>query len=391
MSNSNNEGMLLLLDEAYAEGVKSMEATVKKAADDAFAEGHDKGYTEGYGDALKTIPFTPSTEEQAEGGTPIHNIENLATKAFFDELEKGGYGKDDYSKVWPYLFMAQTDRDEPSWTECCNPYVLYGKGTKVIVSCSDEPSQTVLPYKEMFRIFGLTPGKTYAWKMYNGTKVLSKGEFKTTGRVRWAGTNATVELRNFRDLGGFGIKFGRLYRSENPDTVKAGSAEHLYLRDFLKISVQVNLRDSGARKDLFEKTYNYNIPAYSDVFTSSGLAKFRNAFNAIVNELKAGKNILFNCKQGCDRTGTMAWLIQSLCGMPLGYSEGHWELSGFDRCGNSKIWNWEEAAGGELRAFILKLIQKYGNDPYTMAYRLATEVIGITDAKIKELRAVLVA
>ena len=390
---TNKEQMTTLLDKAYNEGAASTEGAIAQAAEN----GYNKGYQEGYSDAMKELPIpTPSDDEDGDG-IPVHNIENLAVKAFFDELPPNGYGKDEYSKVWPYLFMTQ-DHSTASWTECCNPYTIYGKGDKIVVECAGEPSWEVVPYKEVFRIFSLLPNKQYHWTMYKGTTVLKSGDFKTVGRVRMVGTKAAKEPRNFRDLGGFGIKFGRLYRSENLDSVEVNSVDHKYMRDQLKITVQVNMRgaDAPARSDLFAKTYHHNIPAYSEVFKASASSKtsFKNAFNAIVNELAAGRNVLFNCWQGCDRTGTMAWMIQGLCGMPLGYCEGHWELSGLDRCGNSKIWNWEEMTGGELRTFILTLQSKIQdaskrNDSYTLAYYLAKNIIGITDEKIELLKSVL--
>ena len=351
----------------------------------------NEAYQEGYDKAINENP-SPSQDD-----TTAHNIENLAVREFFDTVPVSGYGKDEYSKIWKYLFMAQ-DHSSASWTECCNPYTVFGKGDKIVVESDGEPSWEVLPYKEVFRIFSLQPNKQYHWTMYQGTNVLKSGDFNTIGRIRWMGTFSSKEPRNFRDLGGFGIKFGRLYRSENPDAIEVGSADHIYLRDQLNITVQVNLRSASepARKDLFAKTYQYNIPAYSEVLTASTTYKtnFRNAFNAIVNELDAGRNVLFNCWQGCDRTGTTAWMIQGLCEMPLGYCEAHWELSGLDRCGNSKIWNWEESSKGELRTFITKLQAKITdaskkNDSYTLAYYLAKTILGITDEKINKLREIL--
>lgn len=389
---SKQDEMVSILNEAFDEGVASTESAIQQASE----EGYNRGYQEGYSDALSTLPIVPPSDED-DDGIPVHNIDNFAVKEFFDSLPESGYSKSDYSKVWKYLFMTQ-DHSSASWTECCNPYVIYGKGDKIVVESEGETSWEVFPYKEVFRIFSLIPNKQYHWTMYNGTKVLQSGDFKTVGRVRWMGTFSSKEPRNFRDLGGYGIKYGRLYRSENPDSVEVESADHKYLRDQLKITVQVNLRSSSepARADLFEKTYQYNIPAYSEVFTCSSTSKanFKNAFNAIVNELSNGKNVLFNCWQGCDRTGTMAWMIQGLCGMPLGYCEGHWELSGLDRCGNSKIWNWEESSNGELRTFITKLQAKIKdtskrNDSYTLAYYLAKTILGITDGKINKLRELL--
>lgn len=367
---------------------KKIDEYISASIEQAKADGYNKGYADG---------VKSQREDQiGEDNIPIHNIESLPTKALFNAINPDGYKQSDYSAIWPILFATDVDAGE---AEVNYPYVVYGKGDKVIVECSDEPTQTITPYKEAFAIFCLTPNKTYHWTMYKGTTVLKSGDFKTIGRVRWMKTPDTKYPHNLRDLGsteelGKAIKFGRLYRGEHPDKIESGSTDHIYLRDQLGITVQMNLRDKTkepARDDLFETTYSYNIPAYAAAITgsTSSRALFKSAFVAIVNELEKGHNILINCWQGRDRTGTMCWAIQALCGMKAGYCEAHWELSSFDRCENSKKWNWEEASNGELRTFIGKLETLYGKDPYTQAYRLLTEKIGVPKERIEKLKEIM--
>lgn len=393
MSKEHQDKMLALLDRAYNEGVTDKDDAVKKA------------YQQGVSDTLASMNLTPTTEYESE--IPTHNIDSLPTKAFFDAVNPEGYKKSDYSKIWAALLSTDVDS---GIAEMNYPYCVFGKGDKVVVTCNGEPSQTILPYKECFAIYCLTPNKTYQWTMYSGSKVLKNGSFKTTGRVRWMKTPSTKYPHNLRDIGcpkelvseGGGIEFGRVYRSEEPNKVVAESADHIYLRDQLGITVQLNLRDASnpsdaARDDLFETTYSYNIPAYSEVLTCSTDSKelFRLAFEALVSELEKGKNVLVNCWQGRDRTGTFCWLVQSLCYMKIGYAEAHWELSSFDRCENSKIWNIEEASNGELLTFIMKLQSKIKdttkrNDSYTLAYYLAHNILGISDERIKKLQSIMV-
>ena len=363
----------------------------------------ERAYTEGYNEAMETVPVEPPQEDD---DIQVHDIEGLATKKFFDVVPASGYAKNEYSAIWPVLMSTDVD---DARAEMNYPYCVYGKGDKVVVSCDDEPSQTITPYKECFAIFNLTPNKTYTWKQYQGTKVLSSGTFKTIGRMKWLKTPNNKYPHNLRDLGctkelmddGNGIAFGRIVRGEEPNKIEVDSADHIYLRDQLGVTVQLNLRDAEKdppRTDLFEKTYSYNIPAYSAAITGSSANKklIKYAFDALVTELAAGRNVLVNCWQGRDRTGTFCWLIQSLCGMSLGYTEAHWELSSFDRCENSKIWNWEEQSGGELKTFIYRLVdlvRAQNNNAvitaYTLAYYFATKIIGITDEKINQLISIL--
>lgn len=326
-----------------------------------------------------------------DDGTPIHYLDSLPSREFFDSLTPEGYGENDYSQVWPVLFSTDVDSGR---SEMNLPYVVHGKGDKVLVECDDEPTQTITPYKEAFAIFCLTPGKTYSWTMMSGTKILKTGKFKVVGRVRWMKTLDNKYPHNMRDLGcpaeycseGNGIRYGRIYRAEHPDNIEVGSADHLYLRDQLGISVQINLRDpksDPARSDLFEKTYSYNIPAYAAILTASATNKalFKNAFLALVKELQAGRNVLVNCWQGRDRTGTFCWFLQALCHMYPGYLQGHWELSCFDRCENSMIWE-EGHSEGKLLQMTTKFTAKWSADSYKQALGLAT-LVGIPTDTIK--------
>ena len=237
--------------------------------------------------------------------------------------------------------------------------------------------------------------------MKKSGKVVKTGQFRTTGRVRWIGTE---HPHNFRDIGGFGIaKFSRVYRAQNFAKVEVGDADYNIIRNHLGINVQLNLTTKGdtrspSRTDIFDRCYNYNIPAYSDLFTQSK-ANFKAAFEVLVAELQKGSNVVFNCWQGADRTGTFAWFCQAILGIPLGYCEASWELTGFVRDLNTKVWDWEDLSedpNGELRTFIVKLIAKYKAatkeetyDSYKLAYYLATKIIGISAKTIADFRTIM--
>ena len=400
MSKENQDKLLQLLDEANIEGVQSMAATINKVKDDAYQKGHDDGYEVGYRAALNDVQITPTTEEQEEGsGIPKWNMESLPTRAFFDLLTPDGYKESDYSLIWPSL--GQTDVDD-GHAERNYPYVVHGKGDRLLVTGDDEPTQIITPYKEAFFIYCMVPNKTYRWRMMLGDDVIKEGVFQTIGRVRWMKTDVNKYPHNMRDLGcpkelvteGNGIVWERCYRGEHPDNIEVGSVDHLYLRDQLGISVQINLRnpkDDPARSDLFEKTYSYNIPAYAAILTANQTYKdnFKNAFHALVVELKAGRNVLINCWQGRDRTGTFCWFLQALCHMAAGYLQGHWELSTFDRCENSMIWE-EGHAEGKLLQMVSKFKAKWGADPYAQALGLA-KFVGIPDADIKDFQDIMMA
>ena len=355
---------------------------------------------EGIDETLAQQAASQQAAVEPQPTMPTHNVENLATLHFLDEVPPEGYAADDHSRVWPYPTMVQEDK--VPWTERPAPYCIYGPGDTLIVECDDEPSQTIAPYKNestgFFRVYLLTPGKVYRWTMKKSGKVVKTGQFRTTGRVRWIGTE---HPHNFRDIGGFGIaKFSRIYRAMNFAKVEVGDADYDIIRNRLGINVQLNLTTKGdtgspSRTDIFDRCYNYNIPAYSDLFTQSK-ANFKAAFEVLVAELQKGSNVVFNCWQGADRTGTFAWFCQAILGIPLGYCEAGWELTSFVRDLNTKIWDEGDVNKDGLRAFIVKLIAKYKAatkeetyDSYKLAYYLATKIIGISAKTIADFRAIM--
>ena len=392
----NKQKINFLLEEAYTEGNDAAKAQYEQQIA-ALAEKHkqevDEAYRKGVEDTINNAHLTPTTEDEEEG-VPVHNVEPQATLDYLAEVPLEGYKQTDHSRVWPYISMVQ-ERSDASWTEKCRPYCIYGACDKIVVECDDEPSQTITPYKNLFsRVYLLTPGKTYYWKMYKSGKVIDSGMFKAIGRIKWIGTKYP---HNMRDLGFTGyIKYRRVYRSQNFLKVAVDDADYKVIREQLNITTQINLTTadddkSPSRTDIFDKCYNYNIPAYDDVFTASK-TPFKQALEVLAKELEAGHNVVFNCWQGVDRTGTFAWVVQALCGLPLGYCEAGWELSSFCRDLNSKIWD-----EGGLKEFIKKLVDKYvaaqkkknedtSYDAYKLAYYLVVNFLGASPDVVTTIR-----
>ena len=395
----NQETLLALLNRAKQEGIN--ESNIQSDARIQELTQVNDALTSKVAEAnARLASMQTAAQPTLPDGTPIVNIEALSTRAFFDLVPANGYAMDEYSAILPILHS--TDIDDGT-AERNFPVCINGKGDKMLVECDDEPTQTILPYKEGFYIFCLTPGTTYRWKMFKGNTVIKTGAFHCVGRVRWLKTRETTYPHNLRDIGcppelvseGLGINWRRIVRGEHPDFVAVDSIDHKYLRDQLCISAQLNLRDPDddpGRPDLFERTFSADIPAYAELLSASTRSKnnFKAAFHYLVTELKAKRNILINCWQGRDRTGTFCWFLQALCHMKAGYLEAHWELSSFDRCENSKVWRDEEATSGELRTFISKMASKFKtSDPYAQALALAA-FVGIPTADIEDFQSIMI-
>lgn len=345
---------------------------------------------EGIDETLAQQAATPQPS-QPQSGIPEHDIENWAVRAYLAAMPKEGYDLSSISRVRPFTRFVQESTKKRSWTEEQNPYFIYGKGDSLVLTCEGQPSQTITPSGGVFACYLLIPGKTYQWTMTLSGKTIDSGQFKTNGAVRMIGFD---NWTNMRDIGYAGyINYGLLYSGANPDEVIADSPDHDIIR-YLGINTQLNLRTpkSGStqnkpwRPDLFARGTNINIEDYSSLLTIGTSSNFKKAFEYIVTELEAGRRVVFNCWAGADRTGTLRYAIQALCGMPAYLCQAYYEMTSLSRWLNTKIWDKEEGSSGEMRTFIGKLTKLFGPDPYTQFYRLFTEYLGITDAWIKRLQ-----
>lgn len=352
----------------------------------------EEGYQTGYKAALDSLNVQPVSEEQAEDdGTPRHNITNWVVQSYLEAMPKEGYDLNSISRVRAFTRFVQESTKRRSWTEEMNPYFIYGKGDSLVLSCEGLEPRTITPSGGVFTCYLLYPDKTYNWTMKKSGAVIDSGSFKTTGNVRMIGFD---NWTNVRDIGYSGIiKYGLVYSGANPDELIVDSADHEIIR-YLCITTQLNMRtykagstqDKAWRPDIFERGANINIENYSPLITAGKNSNFKKAFEYIVTELEAGHKLVFNCWAGADRTGTMRYAIQALCGLPAYLCQAFYEMTSFSRWLNTKIWDKEEGSDGEMRTMIGKLTKLYGSDAYTQFYRLFTEKLGITDAWIKRLQ-----
>lgn len=203
----------------------------------------------------------------------------------------------------------------------CDQQVPYdtGIGTKVNVYLSDENtkikgSPVAYTKSDNGTITNMIPGTTYYWESDEDSDAY--GYVKATGERRFITTNS---IRNVRDLGGLEtndgqhIKYGILMRGEK---LRTDSANVTDLED-LGITKEYDLRGEttsdakiGTPENIRTRQYHFN---YSENQTErSYYNDTRNAFDKIIRDVIAGENIYFHCTYGADRTGTIAYLIETL-------------------------------------------------------------------------------
>ncbi len=216
----------------------------------------------------------------------------------------------------------------------------------------------------------LLPGKTYRYIVKSGERTISSGTFATEGQLRMIAIDGGFNIRDlggWKGLDGHRVKYEWIYRGgslggtdkdgQRSDISSEGKAE----LQRLGIMAQLDLR---AATDSGKYTGEGSLHSYSAGEAPLPSMDFNNtmtdygAYNQdmsvisdvawIIYELQHGRPVYFNCRQGADRTGTIAFLLEGLLGcyehsnaaggnqMALDY-----ELTGFSQA--NRIDNWKVA------------------------------------------------
>ena len=171
-----------------------------------------------------------------------------------------------------------------------------------------------------------------------------------TDRVRWI---AVPGLRNVRDIGGWtGLQSGRVYRGSafmwHDRTNEAYAAEapraQKVLVDGLGLRAELDLR--GVQERLFDtkmcvpkhsfaefgiRSLCVPLGNYMGAFDGSG-SSWRQAMLCFADP--ANFPIYVHCAGGADRTGTLVFLLEALCGVPEWKLDIDYELTGLAKCFN---------------------------------------------------------
>lgn len=214
---------------------------------------------------------------------------------------------------------------------------------KVIISvkCPEDSRQsfkkTVLCDSDeySFVLTNLVPGFTYKYKVRQGLKVLAEDSLVAEGPVRMI----TLEKGfNIRDLGGWTgldgktVKYGQLYRGgslggtdmdgnrsglpqeDKDELLRLGVLAHLDLRAETNGGLyprEVSLHSYSIGETTFSADFN-NTRTDNGAYNRDGSVISDVAW--IIYELRRGKPVYFNCRQGADRTGTVAFVLEGLLG-----------------------------------------------------------------------------
>lgn len=217
-------------------------------------------------------------------------------------------------------------------------------------------------------------------------KVLKRGKFYTTGRVRMLRVEG---MTNVRDFGGwhtsFGktVAYGRLFRGSCADAIT-----EMALNDFVRnehITADLDLRGKPLETSPMwspddVEFYCTNNARYVTALTN-GTSALAKDLNIIANVLRKGGNLFLHCNHGTNRAGTLSFFIEGILGLSEADLRRDYELSSF---AYGKV-------GTRIYGEMLPMIRSYGRegDDLTQCFYNYARSIGVAENTLDTIRCVM--
>ena len=296
----------------------------------------------------------------------IFELQNPQVKSYIDNVT---YSDNDYTttEVTDYATEQPYRTDYPLPVKIAFPSIGNAQECFLLVSTSSS-----VPFSSSIKIwpnganqalvYNLIPGKTYYYKLYgiiNGVLTAIKNStFTTTGQVRMLKIEG---LQNLRDIGGWSVgnnqkvKYDKIFRgvsfqeTSQPNLAITDNGV-IELRDNVDIGSELDLRgdrnrylpenggDSLVSRSGLGFCVDYTPIAYTQytgaVSDTSG--SIVTIFNSILTALSANKKVYIHCQGGCDRTGTLIFLLLGVLGVSESDLAKEYELSSFSVIGSGR-------------------------------------------------------
>ena len=321
----------------------------------------------GYGTEANANVYITYQSEAKEGGwvdtginalselTPVISelsVVNSSVKAF---MESTDYNNSDYSytQVTNYVSSSDSRKDLPvsfdiEWKSVENA-ILYAVSVD---------SHIYYVPQNMISVANLIPNTQYKYNIYALTEegsmfAINSGSFTTTAdKTRMLKIDG---IQNVRDVGGYvgkdgkKVKYGMIFRGSAMDetaedmlSITESGKHELLARVGIKTDLDLRYGKTesalGADVDFYVTKYGYsNYVAAVTEATHKGY--FKNMLEYIVAQLTARKPVYIHCSGGCDRTGTLVFLLLGLLGISESDLAKEYELSSFSIIGRGRVRN----------------------------------------------------
>lgn len=192
-----------------------------------------------------------------------------------------------------------------------------------------------------YDLYNLKTNTKYYWKVISGNTESAISEIVTKNTVRFINVDG---VRNVRDIGGWnGLNQGKVYRGSELNNVNGHGlavtdAGKDVMLNQLGIKTDLDLRGIEEGGNLTSSPLGSDITflqhgsgSYDGIYNASGKA----IYNTILADFAKSENypIYVHCWGGADRTGSIAFLLEGLCGVNESKLSMDYELTSFSQFG----------------------------------------------------------
>lgn len=345
-------------------------------------------------EAIPPVTLVQLTKEQNLAKNIVNNYVKDAREAY-QKLEYSGYTS---SIIGNYKTASGDYNDRPSsvsldWSSLPSGscyYTLYVSESENFYSSE---TQHISGYGSAAEIYNLKTGKTYYWKVKcesgGFTYETPVSSFTTVDTVRWI---YVENVRNVRDLGGWnGLTQGLIYRGSELNLVKTHGLSlnengRKVMSETLGIVTDLDFRaaseNNGTRSPIGGDTVWLNLPIgnFLSLYSSETMFEVIKTFAYYDNY-----PIYMHCWGGADRTGTVAFMIEGLCGVSEEDLAIDFELTSFSHFG----YRYRYDNGNYLFASMMARIQSYAGKTLQEKFEnCARNVMGLTEGQISNIKAI---
>lgn len=319
-----------------------------------------------------------------------YSLENSMVMNYMNSVQ---YDNSDYSttKITSYTNYTSYRKDQPLGVSitCSEKIDSVQLSLRPDMAAEEHDRTSILVSDKTFIAINLVPRQKYFYRAYQKGCLVAKGHFYTLGQVRMIKADS---VENIRDMGGWltedglRVRYGKIYRGGEMDGIHGTHItvdDSVLFRNLLDIHLDIDMRTEEERDTVNTSPLGTDVKyAHFDVSPYQiKNAGYYQAFRETLNVLREGHAVYIHCWKGADRTGTLAYLMEILLGLPEEDACKDYELT---------------SLGGQLRSrnstSFLTLYNKIQEYPGTTLQEKVQNIFlrnGITKEEIAEFKSLM--